>query len=218
MDGDTSFAHWPNKIVDDLPHLFVEENIMPFTAGVFITSGDWIIGGDSTKPAVALQQLNAQPLWDFGNFYGEGWVEGFGALGSWVGGSFLHDTRLQEFGRDAGESLLLSTITVTGLKYIGLRERPDGSNNQSFPSGHTATAFSFAPVVAKYWGWGAGIAAYSLATVTACARVEGYHHYVSDVVAGATLGFLIGQMTVYKPKDVSLGLGPGTAELKLAFN
>ena len=98
------------------------------------------------------------------------------------------------------------------------RERPDGSNHFSFPSGHTITAFSFAPVVTKYWGLGAGIAAYTLGTVTAFARVEGEHHYLSDVIAGATLGIVIGNMVVYKPKDISLGLGPGTAEIKLAFN
>jgi membrane-associated phospholipid phosphatase len=73
-------------------------------------------------------------------------------------------------------------------------------------------------VVAKYWGWEAGVAAYTLGTVTALARVEGGYHYPSDVLAGATLGILIGNAVVYAPKDVTVSAGPGQINLKLAFN
>jgi len=38
------------------------------------------------------------------------------------------------------------------LKIITMRERPDGSNKLSFPSGHTSTAFCFATSVRKAWG------------------------------------------------------------------
>ena len=87
-----------------------------------------------------------------------------------------------------------------------------------FPSGHTITAFCFAPVVTRYWGWGAGVPAYLLATLTGLARVEGSHHYLSDVIAGAALGVIIGETSSPGPKDLSLSAGPEGPNLKLAFN
>jgi membrane-associated phospholipid phosphatase len=217
-DSDTSLAHFPVKFVDDLPHLFITENIAPFAVGTAATAFDWAVLDQQNSLAASLNNWNYHSLYDFGNFYGEGWVEGLGAVGSWSIGAFTDNLRLQEFGRDASEALIESTILVTGLKYTVGRERPDGSNNQSFPSGHTIAAFCFAPVVQKYWGWGAGTAAYALGTVTMLARVAGYHHYLSDTIAGATLGIIIGNSVVYTPKDVTVGVGPGQMELKLAFN
>ncbi len=186
-------------------------------AGGMLTAGDWVLFDQHDSFATALQ-WNTPGLFDFGNFYGEGWVEGGAALGSWGIGALVKDPKLQQFGRDAGESLLEATILVTGLKVVVGRERPDGSDHYSFPSGHSIVAFSFAPVVGKYWGWEAGAGAYLLATVTALARVEGYHHYLSDTLAGATLGIILGNAAVYAPKDVSVSAGLGRMELRLSFN
>ncbi len=216
-DPDTSLAHFPTKLIDDLPHLFITENAVPFVVGGFAAAGDWAVLDSRNSFQQPLANLNIQPVFDLGNFYGEGWVEGFGAVGSWSLGALTQDARLQEFGRDASESLVLATVVVTGLKYSINRTRPDGGP-YSFPSGHTITAFCFAPVINHYAGTGAGIAAYALGTVTALARMEGNHHYLSDVLAGATLGFVIGNAVVYTPKDVSVSVGPGQMELKLAFN
>lgn len=208
----------PTKWVSDLSNLFIPDNGIPLVVGGFLTASDWAFFDQQNSLAAGLKGWNTPGLFDFGNFYGEGWVEGGTAVGGWALGAIAQDDRLQEFGRDATESLLTATLVVSGLKYAVGRERPDGSNNFSFPSGHSITAFSFAPVVTKYGGWELGVPVYALATVTALARVEGYHHYLSDVMAGATLGILIGNAVVYKPKDVQLGLSPGTFEMTLRFN
>jgi len=217
-DSDVSIAHFPTKILNDLPHLFVEENIAPFAVGTAATALDWGFLDSQNQLATDLKSWNVPTLFDFGNFYGEGWVEGGLGLGGWGLGALTNDLKLQEFGRDATEALLDATVVVTGLKYTVGRERPDGSNNQSFPSGHSITAFCFAPVVTRYWGWEAGVPAYLLATVTGLARVEGDHHYLSDVLAGATLGIVIGNAVVYAPKDVSLSASPGQINLSWKFN
>jgi membrane-associated phospholipid phosphatase len=216
-DDDTSLGHFPVKLVDDLSNLFIPENAIPFMAGSFLTASDWAFF-DQHDSFASLLQWNTQPLFDFGNFYGAGWVEGGTAIGSWSWGAVTNDKRLQEFGRDATEALVTANLLATGLKYTIHRERPDGSDNQSFPSGHAITAFCFAPMVMKYGGWELGVPAYLLGTVTALARVEGYHHYLSDVIAGATLGIVIGNSVVYAPKDVSVSAGIGQMNLKLAFN
>ena len=216
-DSDTSIGHFPTKLAADLSHLFSQDNFSILCVGTVATAFDW--GGYDPQNWLAsdLIQLNAQPLFDFGNFYGEGWVEGGGALGSWGLGALTNDPKLQQFGRDATESLILSTALVSGMKYAVNRTRPDGGS-LSFPSGHSITAFCIAPVVQKYWEWEAGIPAYLLATVTALARVEGFHHYFSDTIAGATLGIILGNSVVYSPKDVSVSVGLDQVDLKLTFN
>ncbi|MFV0392276.1 MAG: phosphatase PAP2 family protein [Paludibacteraceae bacterium] len=72
-------------------------------------------------------------------------------------------------------------------------ERPDGSNSQSFPSGHTATAFVGAHILFKEYKdtspW-IGIAGYVVATGTGLLRITNKKHWLSDVSAGAGIGIL----------------------------
>ncbi len=217
VDPDASLAHFPAKIVSDLSHVFSMESLPPLLIGTLGAAFDWGAYDGQNTIASRLAGLNLQPVFDFGNFYGEGWVEGGAALGSWTLGALTQDPKLQQFGRDASESLLLATVLVTGTKVAVNRTRPDGSA-YSFPSGHSITAFCFAPVVQKYGGWELGIPAYALATVTAFARVEGYHHYLSDVIAGAALGVIVGNAVVYAPKDVTVSAGLGEISAKWTFN
>jgi membrane-associated phospholipid phosphatase len=216
-DADTSIGHFPVKLVDDLPHFFINENIAPFAVGSVATALDWATLDNQDSLAGDLQQWNTQPLWDFGDFYGEGWIEGGLGLSGWGIGALTDDTRLQEFGRDTVEALALDGVVALSFKVTVQRQRPSGGNTFSFPSGHSITAFCFDPVVTKYWGWEAGVGAYLLGTIDGLARVEGRYHYLSDVFAGATLGILIGNAVTYTPKDMSLSVVPGGAEISWKF-
>lgn len=62
------------------------------------------------------------------------------------------------------------------------RERPDGSDAQSFYSGHTAWAF-----VSSGWNWRIGI---PIGISTGYLRTAANKHYWSDVAAGAGAGLL----------------------------
>jgi membrane-associated phospholipid phosphatase len=216
-DKDTSLKHFPDKILQDIPHLFIPENIAPFAVGSAATALDWAVWDGQNTLAANLDSWNTEPLFDLGNFYGEGWLEGGAALGGWSLGALLDDEKLQQFGRDSAESLAVSAVLCFGIKLAVNRTRPEGGG-LGFPSGHAITAFCVAPVIQKYWGWEAGVPAYALATVTGLARVEDYHHYLSDVIAGATLGIVIGNAVVYAPKDVSVSVGPGQWSLNLAVD
>lgn len=77
-----------------------------------------------------------------------------------------------------------------GLKY-GIREqRPDLSNRKSFPSGHTAVAFTGAELIREEYGTWWGVGAYTVATGVAFLRLYNNKHWLNDVIGGAGIGIL----------------------------
>ncbi|MBK5255467.1 MAG: phosphatase PAP2 family protein [Vicinamibacteria bacterium] len=76
------------------------------------------------------------------------------------------------------------------------RERPDGSDKRSFPSGHASTVFTLAEVTQQHYGWKVGAPAYLLAGLVGASRIRQDRHRLSDVVAGATLGYIVGRTVV----------------------
>jgi hypothetical protein len=76
------------------------------------------------------------------------------------------------------------------LKYTVSEERPNGEDEQSFPSGHTAVTFTGAEFIRKEFGWGWGTPAYLAASYVGFTRVHADKHYAWDVLAGAAIGIL----------------------------
>ena len=93
----------------------------------------------------------------------------------------------------ATTSYLIMGITVNSLKKITRIERPDGSGFNSFPSGHTATAFLGAELLYQEYKdksiW-YGISGYIVATGTGAFRIYNNRHWLTDVFAGAGIGIL----------------------------
>jgi len=88
------------------------------------------------------------------------------------------------------ESLFFTTIVTTSTKFIVNRTRPNGVDNKSFPSGHSAYAFSAATALAYETPWYVGIPSLLLAGTVAFTRIDLRVHFVSDVFAGAGIGAL----------------------------
>lgn len=96
-----------------------------------------------------------------------------------------------------GERVAVAAVTyiaVTGisqsLKYSVREPRPDTGTRNSFPSGHTTTAFAGAELVRSEYGWGVGMGAYALAATVGFMRMYNNRHWFNDVLAGAGVGIL----------------------------
>ena len=87
---------------------------------------------------------------------------------------------------------VLSLGIAYGLKYTTLRERPDHTSNDSFPSGHSAQTFSAATVLARHLGILVVAPAYAGAGYVAMSRVNQNRHHLTDVIFGAGLGIAVG--------------------------
>lgn len=113
-------------------------------------------------------------------------------LGMKIAGVKSHSS----WGRLAVSDAFAATMmfgAVQSLKNITHVTRPDGSNNHSFPSGHTATAFMAATMLSKEYGhispW-VTVGAYSMATATGLMRIANNKHWLSDVMVGAGIGII----------------------------
>lgn len=87
----------------------------------------------------------------------------------------------------------LAGVLTYSLKYTTHYLRPDGSNRQSFPSGHTSFAFAGAGVLDREFGRTNAlipVAGYAMAGTTGYLRMVNDKHWVSDVLVGAGIGLL----------------------------
>ena len=179
----------PYKFMDDLSFV----GIPLFVAG-------WAVKGDKAmfrvnQKAESGGKKNTQLLTDFKTgiddytqFFGPAMVVGL-KLGGYEGRSDwprLLASAAMSYGIMAG--------FVNGIKYTAKEMRPDGSTANSWPSGHTATAFVGASLLHKEYGltrspwW--SVAGYGVATATGVMRVLNNRHWISDVMSGAGIGIM----------------------------
>ncbi len=81
-------------------------------------------------------------------------------------------------------------IMVNSIKFGVNEKRPDSNALNSFPSGHTATAFMGAELLRLEYGTGIAIGGYTVATAVAFLRLYNNRHWLNDVLAGAGIGIL----------------------------
>lgn len=87
-------------------------------------------------------------------------------------------------------SYLAMGIMVNGIKLTIHEKRPDSSARNSFPSGHTATAFMGAELVRMEYSTGYAVGAYVIASGVAFLRLYNNRHWFNDILAGAGIGIL----------------------------
>ena len=230
----------PYKFMDDLTFV----GIPLFVAG-------WAVKGDKGMFRVNAKaeqggKKNTQLLTDFKTgiddytqFFGPAMVVGL-KLGGYEGRSDW--PRLLS---SAAASYAIMAVLVNGIKYSAKEMRPDGSTANSWPSGHTATAFVGASLLHKEYGltrspwW--SVAGYGVATATGVMRVLNNRHWISDVMSGAGIGIMSTELgyalcdLMFKQKgllrndlilesekpsffSISMGLGLGNKNLEFEDN
>jgi membrane-associated phospholipid phosphatase len=133
---------------------------------------------------------------------------------SFLLGQMRHDDHLSEAGLLAGEAALNSTVVAYAFKEMTQRQRPYLGNKHgnffaggsSFPSEHSAIAWSVASVWAhEYPGWFSQMAAYALASTVTITRVTAKQHFPSDAIIGSALGWYFGRQVYRAHHDTELG-------------
>ena len=175
----------------------------------------------------------------FGQFYVPYGIAAFSCLD----GLAFDDNERLETGLLEVQALLHSGIVVQVLKHLFGRSRPfvyDGrdvwygprailkryygggfSPFDSFPSGHTITAFSLAEVIAERERPWIGVIAYTCAGLCGISRITQHDHWLSDVIVGGALGIAIGKFEVaahQKHYTISPTVGLGSAGVLIQFN
>ena len=128
---------------------------------------------------------------------------------------------------NSGTSVAVAYGAKTALKAMIKEERPDHSDNKSFPSGHASMAFAAARSIDKEFRkesiW-IPIAGYAAATAVGIERVAGDHHHWYDVLAGAGVGIGASELTWWlsdklfgKGSNVAVGTSGNTVDVAVGF-
>ena len=156
-----------------------------------------------------------------GNTYGSFPVQVVIGVGMYSLGRMFDSSQLGVAGADVMRAQFVSQMWVQALKFSVQRTRPDESDDLSFPSGHSASAFATAAVLRRHFGWKVGVPAYVIAGYVATARVHDNRHYLSDVVFGAAMG-IAGERTVMRSGRyrvrVAPAVGPKAAALMIVVS
>ncbi|MFI3285511.1 MAG: phosphatase PAP2 family protein [Rikenellaceae bacterium] len=126
--------------------------------------------------------------------------------------------KLRPYHKFKQQTTILAMAAISSLvivhctkNFVG-RHRPDTGAANSFPSGHTATAFLGAEMLHQEYGhhsaW-ISVAGYSLATITAYMRVYNERHYIGDIVAGAGIGILSARLSYWMAPRINEWLWGG---------
>jgi hypothetical protein len=110
------------------------------------------------------------------------------------------DPRFKATSYALAQGFVMNGVVTASMKAALSRMRPDGSNDVSFPSGHTSMSFMWATVLSRNYGFKVGIPAYAVAGYVGATRLQENKHHMSDIVAGATIGYIIGRTVTRRRK------------------
>jgi len=155
----------------------------------------------------------AESFGDTGATLGGALAIGGVTIGLFSAGRISRGDTFRAASYDLSQAIIVTQIYTYALKLATQRERPDKSNNHSFPSGHASNAFAMASVITRHYKKLA-IPAYAFGTYVAVSRLAAERHHFSDIVAGAGLGVSVGRVVVRRngrppdPKPLELPGSP----------
>ena len=194
-----SLKEFPSVLLHSFAGLIDSDNVCgPTVIGTWAAGASTLVD-DSIKDYFESPR-RAKAIGEIGDVLGNGFVLA-GVTGALVAASYTGENqKFRAMSFSLAQGFVMSEIIVHSIKAATNRDRPNGENQQSFPSGHTSSMFTYATVISHYYGAKAGIPAYAVASLVGFSRIEKNNHHLSDVIAGATIGYLIGR-TVVKVTD-----------------
>jgi hypothetical protein len=187
-------------LVEDIKHLPAMQNVYLAAIG----------GGLAAAAHPADRTLNARLISHHdavntafapGKYLGDTPEQVAASLGTYAFGRIFDKPKVAHLGMDLVQAQILTELLVEPIKFATRRERPDGSNRQSFPSGHAAITFATATVIERHLGWRKSLLGYAIASYVAASRLHDNRHYLSDVIFGAAVGSIAGRTVVHHAAD-----------------
>lgn len=193
-EGVSQDSNWKESAFENLKSPVTTDAKYALIVGAGLVGG-LLLFEDQIIDPVQNRASTEKPLGQYskyGDLAGQGIPNALYILGMYSYGALNSENSSKQNASAMLEATLYSVASTTALKYTVREKRPDSDNRDSFPSGHSTAAFSFASYVGCRHSLGWGIAAYSLATFVGLSRINDNRHYLHDVVGGAAIGTAYG--------------------------
>jgi len=161
------------QIGTDFKNVFTtKENLLIVGVGL---GAAW--GAGRLDEEIAFSRFNSEiyeggaldEVFEAGTPLGSAAVQVGGAFATWGLGKLFSNPGVEGVGRDLVRAQVVTQALTQMVKLSVARTRPDGSNRNSFPSGHASGTFATATVLQGHYSWKVGIPAYAFASyVAAC--------------------------------------------------
>ena len=191
-DGRRTLGAFPKNLGRGIVGVFSRDTLAPLLVGGLATGAAFRLRRPQpVRPRGQADDLSAAASTAGGLKFMLPATVGLFAAGRWAEG-----TRFRAFSYDATQALIVNGLYTEIFKKAAHRTRPDGSDTLSFPSGHASTAFAWATVAQSHYGWKVGVPSYLAASAIGFSRISNNRHHLSDVLAGATIGYITGRTVV----------------------
>jgi hypothetical protein len=203
LKGD--LARWPGRIIEDSNDTFMRKDNL---AALLLAGGASIVMHNTDADDDIQEHVEKHPLFrgcadETFDIMGNPGIH-FAATSIWYALSAENrDLFNKERAWTMMTALAVNGMVTVGLKAIRNNDTPNGKN-WAWPSGHTSSSFTVASVLDEFYGPKVGIPAYVLASLVAYRMVDSGDHWASDVVFGATLGWVVGHTIAGKHKQLEI--------------
>ncbi len=188
-ESEASIGAFPRKFLSNSVGLVAWDNLVPLFVGSSLT----LTARAADHDVQAALADKATGIGDVGDAVGSRFVV-LGAITTvFAVGQLTPNDKFRAVTFDLAQGFVINGIITTALKRSFSRMRPDSTNHHSFPSGHTSAGFTIATILARHIGPEAAVPAVLAATFIGISRIEDNEHYLADVLAGATLGYIVGR-------------------------
>jgi len=210
-DGRRTMRRLPANLGHSTVGVWNGDNLVPFLVGG-VAAGSASFLDDDVRNSVDANQLGWGSTFETGGgpIYSTIFVAGM-----FTAGRLAHGSRFRAMTYDMLDAAIVNFAYSEVIKVTVGRERPNGQDNKSFPSGHTSNAFALAAVAQEHYGWKIGVPSYLLAGLMGASRVNQDKHWLSDVVAGAAVGTIVGRTVV---RVNGRPLQPGSGQVTLSVS